>query len=156
LLRVLAHTITILAFLVLGFRTIGRRALAQLSVIDFVVILLLGSAVETSMVAGDTSLVAGLVCAGTLFAANRALVVVLRRSSRLRYVVAGSPILLVNDGQVIAGHLRRAGITPADLQEALRQRGEEGASHLHQVILEADGTIHVIPAKGPGTSFPSS
>jgi uncharacterized membrane protein YcaP (DUF421 family) len=70
-------------------------------------------------------------------------------------VVAGSPILLVNEGQVIAGHLRRAGITPADLQEALRQRGEEGASHLHQVILEADGTIHVIPAQGPETSFPS-
>jgi uncharacterized membrane protein YcaP (DUF421 family) len=151
LVRVLAHTIAILAFLVVGFRTIGRRVLAQLSVIDFVVILLLGSAVETSMVAGNTSLVAGLICAATLLAANRGLVAVLRRSRRLRYVVAGTPVLLVNDGKVIPGHLRRAGITSADLQEALRQRGEASASHLHQVILEADGTIHVIPAK-PATA----
>jgi uncharacterized membrane protein YcaP (DUF421 family) len=149
LLRVLAHTLAILAFLVVGFRTIGRRALAQLNVIDFVVILLLGSAVETSMVAGDTSLVAGLLCAATLLAANRAVAVVLRRSRRLRYVVAGTPIMLVNDGQVIPGHLRRAGITSADLEEALRQRGEPDASRLHQVILEADGTIHVIPTRGP-------
>jgi uncharacterized membrane protein YcaP (DUF421 family) len=148
LLRVLAHTITILAFLVIGFRTVGRRALAQLNVIDFVVILLIGSAVETSMVAGNTTLAAGLLCAGTLFVANRALVAALGRSRRLRYVVAGTPMLLVNDGHIIPGHLRRAGVTLADLQEALRQREEPDLSCLHQVILEADGTIDVIPNRG--------
>ena len=97
------------------------------------------------MVAGDTSLAAGLVCAATLLALNRGLAALLQRSRRLRHLVMGLPILLVDHGQVLPGHLRRAGLSAAALAEALRQRGEPDASELRQVILEPDGTIHVIP-----------
>ena len=145
LVRVAFHTLSILAFLMLGLRTVGRRALAQLGVVDLVVILLLGSAVETAMVAGHTELVAGLVSAATLLAANRAISTVLCRSRRLRHLVNGLPVLLVHDGRLVTGHLQRAGLNPDALAEALRQRGEPDYRDLHQVILEADGTIHVIP-----------
>jgi uncharacterized membrane protein YcaP (DUF421 family) len=144
-LKVVGHTAVIFAFLMLGFRTVGRRSLAQLNVVDFLVILLIGSAIETAMVAGDTSLAAGLVCASTLLVLNRVLNDLLRRSPRLRHLVVGLPILLVNNGQLVPGHLQRAGITADDLAEALRQRDEPDASQLRQVILEPDGTIHVVP-----------
>ncbi len=151
LVRVTFHTLVILAFLIVGLRTLGRRALAQLGVVDLVVLVLLGSAVETAMIAGHTELTAGLVSAATLLLANRAISAVLYRSRRLRHLVNGLPILLVHDGDLISSHLHRAGITAEDLTEALRQRGEPDLHHLHQVILEPNGTIHVIPA-AQGTS----
>lgn len=149
LLTVAVHTALILAFLMVGLRTVGRRALAQLDVIDLVVVLLLGSAVETAMVAGDTSLQAGLVSAGTLLVLDGTLARSLARSPRLRHVLGGVPLLLVHDGVPIASHLRRVGLTADDLAEALRQRGEPDLDQILEAVLEPDGTVHVIPPSPP-------
>jgi uncharacterized membrane protein YcaP (DUF421 family) len=69
-LSIALHTLAIYAFLILGLRFIAHRQLTQLTVVDIVIILVLGSAVETSMIAGDTALSAGLVSASTLIAAD--------------------------------------------------------------------------------------
>jgi uncharacterized membrane protein YcaP (DUF421 family) len=146
LIGVALHTLAIFTFLVIGLRTIGRRALAQLGVVDLVVILLLGSAVETAMVAGHTQLSAGFVSAATLLIVNRVLTAILARSRRFRHIVNGLPLLVVHNGELLGGHLRRAGLTPDALAEALRQRGEPDYRDLRQAILEPDGTLHVIPS----------
>src|SRR5258708_27551989 len=67
------NTLVIYFFLVFAFRFIGRRQLGQLTIIDLVIIIIMGSAVETAMVNGNVSLQAGLVSAATLLFANRAL-----------------------------------------------------------------------------------
>ena len=64
LLIVAGTTACIYLFLITILRLVGRRQLAQLSALDLVVVLLLGSTVETAMIHGDTSLAAGLVSAG--------------------------------------------------------------------------------------------
>jgi uncharacterized membrane protein YcaP (DUF421 family) len=145
LLVVALHTAAILAFLVIGLRTFGRRSLAQLRVADLVAILLLGSAVETAMVAADTSLAAGLVSASVLIALNRVAGRFLARWPRLRRLVGGVPLLLVHDGQVLPDHLRKAGLSLADLDQALRERNECAVSDVREVVLEPDGTVHVVP-----------
>ncbi|MBV8386372.1 MAG: DUF421 domain-containing protein [Acidimicrobiia bacterium] len=145
LLVVAVHTAAIFAFLVVGLRTVGRRSLPQLRVADLVAILLLGSAVETAMVAGNTSLAAGLVSAGVLLVLNSSVGRLLARSPRLRHLVGGAPLLLVHDGQLLPDHLRRAGLSVTELDEALRERGECSVADLDEVVLEPDGTVHVIP-----------
>ncbi|MBV8161600.1 MAG: DUF421 domain-containing protein [Acidimicrobiia bacterium] len=145
LVLVAAHTAAIFAFLIVALRTFGRGALPQLRVADLAVILLLGSAIETAMVAGDTSLAAGLVSAGTLLALNALLGRVLFRSPRLRHLIGGAPLLLVHDGRVLPGHLRRAGMSVADLDEALRERGECAVADLREAVLEPDGSVNVVP-----------
>ncbi len=144
-LLVFLHTAAIYACLVLGFRFVGRRLLGQLTLVDLVVITLMGSAVETSMVAGDTSLVAGLVSAGTLLTLDRALAAALWRSKRLRRLVGGAPVLLVHNGRLLEDHLRRAGLTEGDVLEALRERGESDVENVLYAVLEVDGEINIIP-----------
>ena len=139
------HTLAIYLFLIVMFRIVGRRQLAQLNVIDLVIILIMGSAVETAMVAGDTSLPAGLVSAAVLLAANRALVFVLSGSRRWRRFVAGDPILLVREGAFIEEHLRRAGLTESDVLHAMREREECDVRHVKFAVLEVNGTITVVP-----------
>ncbi len=63
-LEVAGSTAVIYLFLLVLLRIFGRRQLGQLTAVDLVVVLTLGSAVETSMIHGNTSLVAGLVSVG--------------------------------------------------------------------------------------------
>src|SRR5579883_1605074 len=111
---VAATTAGIYLFLVVLLRVFGRRQLGQLTVVDLLVVLLLGSTVETSMIHGDVSLAAGLGSAGTL---------------------------LVHEGVPVPGHLRRAGMSAQDLLEALRDRGYEGLSGVREAVLETDGSV---------------
>jgi uncharacterized membrane protein YcaP (DUF421 family) len=142
---VIWHTITIYLFLVVMFRLVGRRQLGQLNAIDLVIIIVMGSAVETSMVAGNTSLAAGLVCASTLLFVNRLIAFLMLRSRRWRHIVAGNPILLIKDGHFLEEHLRRAGMTQEDVIEALREREEARVEDVKFAVLELDGGITVIP-----------
>ena len=149
LLPVTLHTILIYAFLMLMLRILGRRQLGQLTVLDFVVVILLGSAVETAMVNGNTSLQAGMVCAGTLLFCNRVFGIVFARSRRLRHLAGGGAILLVHNGHFIDEHLKRVGLTHADVLEALREREEPGVENIKLAVLETDGKINVVPLHVP-------
>ncbi len=144
LLVVAATTAGIYLFLIVILRLLGRRQLAQLNALDLVVVLLLGSAVETAMIHGDLSLQAGFVAAATLLVLKRLLTLVFLRIPRLSQLVNGGPILLVHDGAVIEDHLRRAGLTHPDLDAALRSRGYENPDGIREAILETDGSITVV------------
>jgi uncharacterized membrane protein YcaP (DUF421 family) len=149
LLIVAGTTACIYLFLITILRLVGRRQLAQLSALDLVVVLLLGSTVETAMIHGDTSLAAGLVSAGTLLALNRLLNAVFLRFPRLSHLVNGGPILLIHDGHAIYSHLRRVGLTGPDLEAALRARGYDGPAAINDAVLETDGTISVVGEERP-------
>ncbi|MBV9467814.1 MAG: DUF421 domain-containing protein [Abitibacteriaceae bacterium] len=142
------HTVAIYLFLVAGLRLLGRRQMGQLTAVDLMIIIVLGSAVETAMVAGNTSLEAGLVSAATLLFVNRGLALVLYRSKRLRHLVVGGPVLLVHFGHFVEEHLRRVGLTEADVLEAIRERGEPGIEKVKFAVLEVDGSINVVPFEG--------
>ena len=138
-------TTLIYLFLIVLLRLFGRRELAQLSVIDLIVVLILGSAVETAMIHGNLTLPAGLTSAATLLVVNKALTVVFLRSPRLRHLVGGGPVLLVHNGHVIAAHLQKAGLSAADVAEAIRGKGYEDLKQVRFAVLETDGDITVIP-----------
>ena len=144
-LEAVGSTTAIYLFLVGALRLLSRRQLGQLTVIDLVVILVLGSAVETSMIHGDTSLSVGLASAVTLLVLNRLLTLLFLHIPRLSHLVNGGPILLLNHGHILDEHLRRAGLTNADLLEALRTQGYDGPAGVRAAVLETDGTVSVIP-----------
>ncbi len=148
-LAIVAGTTTVIyLFLIVVLRLFGRRELGQLSVIDLIVVLILGSAVETAMIHGNLTLPAGLTSAATLLVVNKLLTQVFLRSKRLRHLVGGGPVLLVHDGKLVPEHCRRAGMTSADVAEAIRGRGYDDLSQVRFAVLETDGEVTVIPV-GP-------
>jgi len=138
------QTLVIFVFLILALRVIGRQVMAQLTLIGYLVIALLGSAVESSLYAGSASLAAGLAAAATILVADKALSALTQRSSRLRALLIGSPIVLVHDGQVVPEHLRRSRLSYNDLMSAVRLRGYDRLDKLRYVVLEVDGSVSVI------------
>lgn len=105
---------------------------------------MLGSAVETAMVHGQTSLKAGIVAALVLFAVNKGLSTLSRRSRALRRILGFGPLVVVHDGRIVQENLKKAGLTVEDVEEGLRQRECENIGKCRFAVVESDGELNVI------------
>jgi uncharacterized membrane protein YcaP (DUF421 family) len=148
LLLVAGQSAVIYLVLILALGRLRRTALTELTPIGYLITALLGSAVETGLYCGSASLEAGLVSAATLVAVNQAMSWLMCRWKRLRRWLVGVPILLVHDGQILAQHLRRVRMTEQDLCAAIRMRGYGDLQEVRLAVLEADGSVGVIPRSG--------
>jgi uncharacterized membrane protein YcaP (DUF421 family) len=150
------HTLVIYVFLILSLSLLGHRETTQLSPVEIVIIMILGSAVETSMVAGDTSLLAGLTSAAILLLCNWGFTRLLNRWRGLRRVLIGHPIPLVYNGKILPKRMQAAGLSQDNLLEGVRQRGYEDLQQVRFAVLETDGSISVVPMEtGKGRKKPS-
>lgn len=149
LLQIMVRATVVYVALLVMFRLAGKRELGQMTVLDFVVILIISNAVQNAMIGTDTSLTGGLVAAATLIIVDRSVDWTGFRYRWFGGKLAGSPTLLVHDGRLIEQHLRREGITTEELMAALRAHGIDTLPAVRDAVLEVDGTISVIPADRP-------
>lgn len=69
---------------------------------------------------------------------------ILYRFPRARPVLEGEPIVIVQDGELIARNLRRERVTPEEVAEAGRTNGVAHLSEVRWAVLETNGTISFI------------
>ena len=131
--------------LVVGLRVFGKREVGQFTLFDLVFVLLVANAVQPAMTGRDTTLGGGLVIIATLLVLNFAV-------SRLRVYFPGVERLLESKSVIVAkdGHwlpdvLRREGITDDECMAALREHGIASVGETNMVVLEADGSLSVLP-----------
>ena len=148
--EVAIRTAIVYLFLVVGLRLAGRREVGQMSILDLVVILIIANGVQNAMVGQNTTLIGGLVSAGTLIILDRTLDAVLRRNRRVARVLEGEPILLISGGRVLDRALGRASIERSELDAAVRAHGVASVHDVSLAVLETDGSISVIPRERAG------
>lgn len=132
-----------------GLRAAGKRHAGQLSIVDFVLVLLVSNAVQNAMVGNDSSLLGGIVAALTLILVNLALTRLVIRHERLAAFLEGEPTLLVRDGRILDNALGREGIRRAELEAAIREHGFKDVGDCRAAILEIDGSISVVGMDDP-------
>ncbi|MBI5837455.1 MAG: DUF421 domain-containing protein [Candidatus Eisenbacteria bacterium] len=128
-------------------RLTGRRQLGQMTPFDLVLILLISNAVQNAMVGPETSVLAGLVAAGTLLALNYGTGMLTRNHRTIRRVLEGEPVVLVMNGKFIPANMAEAELTEELVLQAIREHGFESIGKVHTAILEIDGTISVLPSE---------
>jgi uncharacterized membrane protein YcaP (DUF421 family) len=144
LLDIALRTTIVYAALLAGIRLTGQRQLGQMSPFDLVLLLIIANAVQNAMVGPDTSLVGGLVAAAVLLFWHQVINRLRTSSRRVSRLLGGEGVLLINDGHVLPDHLRRAGVTADELQQALREHGVPAVDQVRLAVLEPDGAISVI------------
>ncbi len=134
-----------LVALVIGIRIFGKRDLGNLNLVDIVMVLLLGNAVQNAITVGSGKLAVGLVSAGVLLLADRLLGIVYVRSPWLEIRLSGGPTILYDHGKLNRLALRREGLTEEDLLAAARSTGLSELAKVRLAVLEEDGTISIVP-----------
>lgn len=145
MLGIVAKTTVIYIFVVVGLRLLGKREMGQMTIYDFVLIVIISNAVQNALVGGDKTLVGGLVSAVTLLVLDFVFTWALDHFPALARKVVGEPAILVSNGQPRWERMRKEGVTRMALLAALREHEMTGLDNVRLAVLEVDGTISVVP-----------
>jgi uncharacterized membrane protein YcaP (DUF421 family) len=137
------RTVVVYAALALLLRVAGKRNLAQLNSFDLVVVLLLSTVVQNSLIGPDDSLTGGLLAAAVLLGTNALVVRAVARSDQAVRLFEGADVPLVRNGRFLDRLLRREGLRRADVEAALRAQGADGAGDVAEASLSPGGSIVV-------------
>lgn len=130
--------------LLVMLRMSGRRELAQLTPIDLLTMLLLSETVSPALTGNDSSILNGLLAAGTLIGASLLL-------GRISYhkgmdlAVEGRALLLIVRGRVLAEVMRAHRVTDQQLSTALHEHGLMAVEEVEKAFIEPNGQITVVP-----------
>ncbi len=134
----------------LVIRSSGRRTLGQLTVFDFILFLIVGGAAQRALMGQDYSLTNAFLVIITFVAIDILLSFVERDVPGVAKILKGVPTIVVENGHVLSGRLRRARVTEDEVLEAARHsHGLERMDQIRFAILEASGRISIIP-RAPG------
>ena len=150
ILEKVVRTIAVYAFLLIGLRLAGKREMSQLNSFDLVVLLLLSNTVQNAIIGDDNTVTGGIIGAVALLTINYAVVRFLYDHRKLDQLVEGKADVLIEDGRIHLGRLKKELITLEELAAAARKQGFDSLSEIQKCILEPGGTLCFI-GKKPGT-----
>ncbi len=136
--------VAVYAALLIALRIFGKREVGQFTLYDLVFILLVANALQPAMTGPDSSLTGGLALIVALVAANW-IVGRLDRLPAIHRLFTPAPAVIIRDGSYIPQVMDREGVTQDECEMAIREHGLSGAKDVKLGVLEADGTISVVP-----------
>jgi uncharacterized membrane protein YcaP (DUF421 family) len=139
------RTFLVMAFLVLGLRFLGKRAVGGMNLVDLLLVLLLGNAVQNAITLGSGDIWVGLVSAAALLVIDRLVGTLFVRNPLLESRFFGKPVILVSNGKPNILAMRREGISEEEVLTAVHEQGISGFQQVRLAMLEEDGSISVIP-----------
>lgn len=125
-------------------RIAGKRTVGQFTPFDLIVLVLVGTTVQTSMIGEDVSLIGGLLVAAVLLSLNWLVGFFSARSTAFDKVVEGRPVLLAKDGELFRDELRRQSIAERDFDIAMRESDCRDVSEVYLAMLETSGEISIL------------
>jgi len=141
-----ARAVLIFCYGLVMLRLSGRRTFAQMSAVDLVISIVVGSNLSRAMT-GGVPFWGTLASVAVLVGLHLLLAHAVARSKRLATWVEGGPVLLAQDGHVDEDARLRCKISFCDLDESLREKGLDGLIEIaktKKLVLEPSGKISVI------------
>jgi uncharacterized membrane protein YcaP (DUF421 family) len=139
-LRALAVYVAIFAFT----RILGRRELSSLQPFDLILLIVIGDLIQNGVTQNDLSVTGVLIVIATMGAAQVVTSYLSFRFSKLRPILEGEPIILVQNGKVIDRNMRRERLCLDDLAEQARKSEVESLDEVKWAVLETNGDISFI------------
>jgi uncharacterized membrane protein YcaP (DUF421 family) len=138
-----------IAFVFIFFltRIVGRRELSSLEPFDLILLVVLGDLVQQSVTQSDYSITGMLLAAGTVALLSVGVSYLSFRFRRLRPILDGEPIVVVQDGKPIEQNLKRERLTIEEIQMQARQQQIGSLDDVEWAVLERGGQISFIQKK---------
>jgi uncharacterized membrane protein YcaP (DUF421 family) len=135
------RSVLVYLFLIVALRLAGKREVAQLNPLDFIVLLTLSNTVQNAIIGNDNSVTGGLVGAATLLIMNYFVVRFLYSSPRINRWIEGGSAVLIKDGKLNKVNLKKELITIAELESAAHKQGFSSLKQVDKAILEPGGSL---------------
>ncbi len=133
------------AVLLVLFRIVGKRTLAEITTFDFVLLLIISEATQQAMIDNDNSMTNAFLIIMTLLGLDIGLSLLGRRFRIVDRLVDDVPLVLVEDGRVLKDRMTKSRVDETDILQSARQEGLERMDQIKYAVLERSGGISIIP-----------
>jgi uncharacterized membrane protein YcaP (DUF421 family) len=131
-------------FIFLLMRIVGRRELSSLEPFDLILLVVLGDSVQQAVTQDDYSVTGAFIVISTIALLQVFLSYLNFRVPRLRPLLNGEPIVVVQDGKVIERNARRERLTLDDIAGAARLQQIASLEDVQWAVLETSGELTFI------------
>ena len=139
------RAVFLFAFVFLVMRVIGRRELSSLTPFDLILLIVLGDAIQQALTQDDYSVTGALIVVSTLAVLQVLTSYLGFRFEKLRPLLEGDPIVIVQDGKPVEKNLRRERLAVEEvLEEARVQAQISSLDEIEWAILETSGNISFV------------
>ena len=139
------RTIVLYLVLIAVIRMMGKRQIGEMEPSEFVVTMLVANLASIPMQDGGIPLYSGLVPILTVLGVELILTALSMRSVKLRQLLCGKPVILIENGKILQKNLRSTRITLDELTELLRGKDVLSPETVQYAILETNGNLSVFP-----------
>ena len=144
---ILSYIRTVVLYLVLisVIRLMGKRQIGQMEASEFVVTMLVANLASIPMQDGGIPLYSGLMPILIVLGVELVLSGLSLRSIRLRKLLCGKPVILIENGNILQENLRKTRVTLDELTGHLREKDVLDLRSVQYAILETNGNLSVFP-----------
>lgn len=143
LLEIAVRTIIIYAYTLFLIRWIGSRSVGQLSLVEFLLVIALGSAVGDAMFYADVPLLHAMVVITVVVLLDKGLSYLVARKPRLEDAIEGKSVEVVCDGVIRWKALLDLNLGHDELFEQLRLKQVEQLGEVRGAYFETNGLLSV-------------
>lgn len=157
LLEIAFRTLVIYVYTLVLIRWIGSRSIAQLSLVEFLLVIALGSAVGDAMFYADVPLLHAMVVITLVVLLDKGLGYLVAHKPKLEDLIEGKSVEVVRDGIIDCRALGRLNLGHDELFEQLRLKEVGDLGQVRAAYLETNGSFSVFryspEARRPGLSI---
>ncbi|MEH7117460.1 DUF421 domain-containing protein [Neobacillus vireti] len=142
--EVILRSITSFSLLLIGTRILGKQTISQMTMFDFVASISLG-AISANLAFNTSVKVHHTIIAFTIYVAIILLMAVISLKNRKgRKFLAGDPTIVIQNGKVLEGNMKKMRYTLDYLNQQLRERDVFNIEEVLFAIVETNGTLTVL------------
>ena len=139
------RTIILYTVLIAVIRLMGKRQIGQMEPSEFVVTMLVANLASIPMQDAGIPLFSGFVPIVTVLGLELVLSHLSLKSIRLRKLLCGKPVILIENGNILQKNLQKTRVTLDELTGHLREKDVLDLSCVQYAILETNGNLSVFP-----------
>jgi uncharacterized membrane protein YcaP (DUF421 family) len=140
--------VMVYAFLLIVFRLVGKRTLAQSTNFELVLLLIISETTQQAMVDDDHSVTNGFLLILTLIGCTILLSVLKQRYRSLEKWLDDVPLVIFENGQLHHDRMNKLRVDEQDILAAAREhQGLENLDEVKYAIVERNGEITIIPRR---------
>ena len=136
------------ALMILTMRLLGKRQLGEFEPYELALTILLADIISSPIGSVSTPLLYGILPVAAVIAVHGIISIACVKSDKIRSVISGRPILLINRGEIDLKALDKLCLSVSDLLEGLRCAGFLDPNEVGTAIAEANGKISAFPSAG--------
>jgi len=144
LLEIVFRTAVLFLFFIGLLRVVGQRGTGQITIFEFAMIIVLGSAAGDPMFQADVPLFHAMIVITVVVLVHQAISHLNRRFRKVQKVTEGKLLKIVENGELCPEGIKKTMLSMDEVYMELRKSGARYVDQIELAYFETDGTVSVL------------